>query len=130
MKREMEAYIVLLHLVSQGWANFRDIRYLVGWDVWKHGQAIDIMAHINQKILDLSEAWDEDIPRINVFMFESPGKCTSYVCEHIFECEKIEGSDEWQQPLPLQITEYAQKSCGLRELGQGISSLSGGSFLI
>ena len=39
MKREMEAYIVLLHLVSQGWATFKDIEYLVGWDVWKQAEA-------------------------------------------------------------------------------------------
>ena len=103
MKREMEAYIVLLHLVSQGWATFSDIRHLVGWDVWKQAEAIRIVAHINHKILDLSEAWDEDIPRINVFMFNEFGECTSYVCEEIFEC------DENEQPSPRQIVEYAQK---------------------
>lgn len=103
MKREMEAYIVLLHLVSQGWATFGDIRYLVGWDVWKQSEAIRIMAHINQKILDLSEQWDEDIPPINVFMFDQFGNCTRYVCQEIFEC------DDGQQPTPLQIAEYAKK---------------------
>ena len=61
MKREMEAYIVLLHLASQGQATFSDIRPLFGWDVWKKAEAIHIIAHINQKILDLSEAWDEQI---------------------------------------------------------------------
>ena len=103
MKREMEAYIVLLHLVSQGWATFRDIRHLVGWDVWKQAAAIRIMAHINQKILALSEAWDEDIPRINAFMFDRHGKCSDYVCAEIFGCE------EGQQPSSRQIVEYAQK---------------------
>lgn len=103
MKREMEAYIVLLDLVSRGWATFKDIEHLVGWDVWKQSEAIRIMAHINHKILDLSEAWDEDIPRINAFMFNRFGKCTSYVCEQIFGC------DEAEQPSPRQIVEYAQK---------------------
>ena len=88
MKREMEAYIVLLHLVSQGWATFTDIRDLVGWDVWKQAQAIGIIAHINHKILDLAEAWNEDIPRINAFMFDRFGQCTSYVCEEIFDCDE------------------------------------------
>ena len=55
MKTEMEAYIVLLHLVSQGWATFRDIRHLVGWDVWKQSEAQRMIVHINQKILALSE---------------------------------------------------------------------------
>lgn len=103
MKREMEAYIVLLHLVSQGWAIFRDIRHLVGWDVWKQSEAQRIIAHINHKILALSEAWDEDIPRINAFMFDRFGRCSSYVCEKIFGC------DEEEQPSPLQIAEYAKK---------------------
>ena len=53
MKREMEAYIVLLHLVSQGWASFNDIRYLMGWDVLKQSEALRIVAHINEKILTL-----------------------------------------------------------------------------
>ena len=61
------------------------------------------MSHVNQKILDLSEAWDEDIPRINAFMFEGIGICTSYVCPEIWECE------EGQQPTRFQIAEYAKK---------------------
>ena len=103
MNREMEAYIVLLHLVSQGWVIFGDIRYLVGWDVWEQSEAQRIIAHINQKILALSEAWDEDIPRINAFMFECFGRCTSYVCDIIFGC------DAGPQPSPFQIAEYAKR---------------------
>ena len=103
MKRAMEAYIVLLHLVSQGWAMFSDIRHLVGWDVWKQAEAGRIIAHINHKILALSEAWDEDIPRINAFMFEDPGKCSKYVCPEVFGC------DYEAQPTPLQIAEYAKE---------------------
>ena len=103
MKREMEAYLVLLHLVSQGWATFSDIRHLVGWDVWKQSEAQRIIAHINRKILALSEAWDEDIPRINAFMFDRFGQCTSYVCEEIFGC------DDEEQPSPLQIVGHAKK---------------------
>ena len=103
MKREMEAYIVLLHLVSQGWANFKDIEYLLGWDGWDREEAIDIVAHINHRILDLSEAWDEDIPRINAFVFKDGGKWTSYPCKEIFKCDKNE------QPSPRQVVEYAQK---------------------
>ena len=103
MKREMEAYIVLFHLISQRWATFSDIRHLVGWDVWKRSEAQRIIAHINHRILDLSEDWNEDIPRINAFMFKFPGRCTSYVCKEIFDC------DEGQQPSPLQIVIYAKK---------------------
>lgn len=65
--------------------------------------AISIVAHINSKLPELSEEWGEDIPQINVFMFNRNGKCTSYVCEEIFGCE------EEQQPAPCQIAEYAKK---------------------
>ena len=103
MRREMEAYFVLLHLVSQGWATFKDISCLVGWDVWQQSEAQRIIAHINQKILALSKAWDEDIPRINVFVLNRFGEWTSYVCE-----ESFEGNAE-EHPSSLEIMEHAQK---------------------
>ena len=65
--------------------------------------AINIVAHINAKLPDLSAEWDEDIPQINVFMFNLDGECTSYVCEEIFGC------DEGEQPTAFQIAKYAKK---------------------
>ena len=103
MKREMEAYIVLLHLVSQGWATFTDIRDLVGWDVWKQSEAQRIVAHINNRLPKLSEEWGEEIPHINAFVFNRFGKCTSYICENVFGC------DEGEQPSARQIAEYSKK---------------------
>ena len=104
MKREMEAYIVLLHLVSQGWANFSDIRDLLGWEFFKQAQAQRIIAHINNKLPKLSAEWGEDIPRINAFMFiTGSGECSSYICENVFGC------DEGEQPSPRQIAEYAKR---------------------
>ena len=104
MKREMEAYIVLLHLVSQGWANFSDIRDLLGWERYKMAEAQRIIAHINNKLPKLSAEWEEDIPHINAFMFiTGSGECSSYICENVFGC------DEGEQPSPRQIAEYAKK---------------------
>ena len=100
-RKPMEAYVVLLHLVSQKSAKFTDIRDLLFWDVWKQSEAIRVMAHINHRLLDLSEEGGEEIPRINAFMFEKEGFCTSYVCENIFKTEN------GNQPTPRQITEYA-----------------------
>lgn len=122
MKREMEAYLVLLHLLSQGWATFSDIRHLVGWDVWKRSEAQRIIAHINQKILDLSKAWDEDIPRINAFMFESPGKCSEYVCREILVCNYE------TQPTPLQIAEMAKKIATYENWDQVIETFRKDAF--
>ena len=103
MKREMEAYIVLLHLMSQGWAKFADIRDLLGWENFRFGHAGHIVAHINEKLFALSEEWKEDIPHINAFVFTGDGGCSGYIRENIFGC------DEEQQPTPLQIAEYAKK---------------------
>lgn len=102
MKREMEAYIVLLHLVSQGWATFTDIRYLLGWDVWKQSEAIRIMAHINKRLLALSEEWSAPIPRINAFVFDRHRKVTSYICKDVFQCE------DGKQPSSQEVEEYAK----------------------
>ena len=122
MKRAMEAYIVLLHLVSQGRATFSNIRHLVGWDVWKRSEAQRIIAHITHKILALSEVWDEDIPRINAFMFEHPGICSKYVCPEIFGC------DYETQPTPLQISEYAKKIATYENWDKVVEAFRKGAF--
>ena len=104
MKREMEAYIVLLHLVSQGWAKFSDIRDLLGWDLHRTGVGLNIIAHINQKLIALSEEWGEDVPYVTAFVFlTDSGECSDYICENVF------GHDERQQPSPRQIAAYAKK---------------------
>ena len=122
MKREMEAYIVLLHLVSQGRANFTDIRDLLGWEIFKQSEAQRIVAHINHKLPKLSEAWGEDIPQINAFVFRRDGRCTSYIREKVFGCE------EGEHPSAQQIAEYAKRITDYPKLGQGFGSVSGGSF--
>ena len=57
MKREMEAYIVLLHLVSQGWAKFSDMRDLLGWANYRQGHGQNVIAHINERLPELSKEW-------------------------------------------------------------------------
>ena len=47
--------------------------------------------------------WEEDIPRINVFMFDHFGCYTSYVYKEIF------GGDNEEQLSPRQIVEHAKK---------------------
>ena len=103
MKRKMEAYIVLLHLVSQGCAKFSDIRDVLGWGIYEAAHAQHIVAYINEKLPALSKEWGEDIPHINAFMFRADGNCTSYICKNIFGC------DAGEQPSPRQIAEYAKK---------------------
>ena len=44
------AYIIMLHLRSQGWTNFTEIRKLFGWEKMKMGLAINSVAHINNTV--------------------------------------------------------------------------------
>lgn len=98
----VEAYIVMLYLVSHKSGQFTDIQTLSFWDQWKHSEAIRVMAHIHHRLLELSEEWGEDIPHINVFMFRGDGTCTPYVCKDVFKLP------EGEQPTARQIAEYAK----------------------
>lgn len=101
--KPMEAYIIMLHLVFTKKAKFTDIRDLLLWDQWKQSEAIRIIAYINQRIIKLSNEWDEEIPRINAFMLNRHGKHTSYVCREIFNLP-----DDGTQPTPEQSNAYAE----------------------
>lgn len=100
--KPVEAYIVMLHLVSHKSAQFTDIQTLCFWDQWKMAEAIRVAAHIHYRLLELSEEWGEEIPHINVFLFDRNGLCTSYVCEQVFKLP------EGEQPSSGQIVEYAK----------------------
>ena len=127
MKREMEAYLVLLHLVSQGWATFPEMKKILGWKEpgFRRGQAIDIVGHINQKLIQLSEEWGEPIPRINAFLFYKNGTCTDYICENI---KNIFGGDDGQQPTPIQIAELATKIATYENWDQVIETFRKDAF--
>lgn len=101
---KMGAYIILLHLRSRGWIKTSEIWKLLGWNQYLSVMAQDRFGHINEMIMYLSEQWNEDIPRINAFVFTKAGKCTDYVCKHVFGT-----SGEKEQPGPKEIAEYAAK---------------------
>ena len=100
---KMGAYVILLHLRSQGWTNTAEIWKLLGWKQYLNAMAQDRFGHINNMIMYLSEKWGEEIPRINAFVFSGETKCTSYICEHVFRKDKKE------QPDPKEIAELAAK---------------------
>lgn len=100
---KMGAYVIMLHLRSQGWTSFTEIWKLLGWQRFYGEMARHRVGHINAMIMYLSEEWSEDIPRINAFVFTKETKCTSYICEHVF------GKDKDEQPCPKEIAEHAAK---------------------
>lgn len=98
---KMHAYIIMLHLRSQGWTNFTEFLKLFGWEHMKMGLAINSVGYINATIDYLREEWDECIPKINAFVFTHETECTSYICQNVF------GNDDGSQPLPKEIAEHA-----------------------
>ena len=99
----MEAYIMMLHLVSQKWAYLTDIKDLLFWEKFELSGAVKVLEYINDKITELSDEWGEVIPFINMFVFKKEGSATTWVCEHFFD------KDYEKQPTPQQIAEYAAK---------------------
>lgn len=99
------AYIIMLHLRSQGWTNFTEMLKLFGWKNMKMGLAINSVAYINDSIDYLREEWSEkDIPKMNAFAFSKETKCTDYICKTVFGT-----SGENDQPDPKEIAEYVVK---------------------
>ena len=97
MNIQMRAYIFMLHLVSQRWANFTDFRDLLGWDNFQPMNAGNILSHIHKKITELSEKWDESIPFINFFVFKENGSFT--------EADWV--SEYFEGPTLKEIAQYA-----------------------
>lgn len=102
--REMEVYIVLLHLVSRKRMTFKDIPKLLGWEELERGfyqgKSQAVLHHIYQGIEVLRDEWKEEIPFINAFVFREDGNCTSWICETVFK-------DREKQPTARQLAEYA-----------------------
>lgn len=101
---KMHAYIIMLHLHSQGWTNFTEIRKLFGWKRLKMGLAIKSVGHINLVIEYLSEKWSEDIPKFNAFVFTHETESTDYICKKVYS-----NSGEGEQPRPKEVAEHAAK---------------------
>ena len=65
------------------------------------GYAGWIVGRINRTIERLREEWEEDIPKMNAFVFRTDNTCTSYIVENVF------GKDEGEQPSPKEIAAHA-----------------------
>ncbi len=119
---KMHAYILMLHLRSQGWTNFAEIRKLFLWDESRPGFAVGIVAHINKTINYLRGEWGETIPKMNAFVFSKETECTPYVCKNVFE--NADGS----QPRPKEIAEYAAEIAAYPKWDQVIGFLRREAF--
>ena len=76
----MHAYVVMLHLVSQGYSDFTELRkVLCRESVGTY--YITILDDIVKKIERLEEAWGESIPPITALVFNTDGRASKWSCE-------------------------------------------------
>ena len=95
----MHAYVVMLHLVSQGYSDFTEIRKVLCRDS-PGSYYITILDHIFRKIEVLEEAWGESIPPITALVFNTDGRAPKWSCE-------VLTGDSDVQPTAKQIAELA-----------------------
>ena len=95
----MHAYVVMLHLVSQGYSDFTEMRKVLCRDS-PGSYYIKILAHIVEKIKELEEEWGESIPPITYLVFKTDGTATKWPCIYLTGDENI-------QPTLKQIAEFA-----------------------
>ena len=76
----MHVYVVMLHLVSQGYSDFTEIRKVLCRES-VGSYYITLFKHIVRKIKVLEEAWDESIPPITALVFNIDGRAPKWTCE-------------------------------------------------
>ena len=93
----MHAYVVMLHLVSQGYTDFTELKELLCLDYYGNYYTT-LLDRIFKTIETLKEEWGESIPPITALVFKTDGTATEWVCEI------LTGSTE-TQPTAKQIAE-------------------------
>ena len=76
----MHAYVVMLHLVSQGYSDFTEIRKVLCRES-AGSYYITILEHIVRKIEVLEGEWGETIPPITALVFNTDGRAPKWTCE-------------------------------------------------
>ena len=87
---------VLSYLVDHGEMTFIEMRKLLGisHNGYWYGH---LLLYIWDKIMDLAEEWDEDIPPMTVLVFDRHGNASPRACAYFGDSET--------QPTPQQIEE-------------------------
>lgn len=116
----MHAYVVMLHLVSQGYSTFIEMRNVL----CREGPGtyyITILAHIVKKIAVLEDEWGESIPPITALVFNSDGNASKWACQ------EFTGSGE-NQPTLQQITELVASVAAYDKWDQVLEALRKDAF--
>ena len=95
----MHAYVVMLHLVSQGHINFTEMRKILCRES-PGSYYITILAYLVTEIDRLEREWGESIPPITALVFNTDGTAPKWTRE-------VLTGDSETQPTLLQIAELA-----------------------
>lgn len=95
----MHAYVVMLHLVSQGYSDFTEIRKVLCRES-PGTYYTTLLEHIVRKIKVLEEEWGENIPPITALVFNTDGRAPKWSCE-------VLTGDGGVQPTAKQVAELA-----------------------
>ena len=95
----MHAYVVMLHLVSQGHINFTEMRKVLCRES-PGSYYIQILAYLVKEIDRLEREWGESIPPITALVFNANGSAPKWARE------VVTGNSE-TQPTLQQIAELA-----------------------
>ena len=95
----MHAYVVMLHLVSQGHINFTEMRKVLCRES-PGSYYIRILAHLVKEIGRLEQEWGESIPPITALVFNTKGTAPKWA-------SKVLTGDSETQPTLQQIAKLA-----------------------
>ena len=90
----------MLHLISQGYTDFKELKELLGLDYHGSYYAL-LLGRIVRKIAELEEEWGESIPPITALVFRADGTATAWACERLT-------GNSTTQPTAKQITELKE----------------------
>ena len=95
----MHAYVVILHLVSQGYSDFTEIRKVLCRES-PGSYYITLLEHIVRKLQGLEDEWGETIPAITALVFNTDGRAPKWSCETL-------AGDGDVQPTAKQVAKLA-----------------------
>ena len=101
----MHVYVVMLHLVSQGYSNFTEIRKVLCRESpgnYYHR----VLGRIVRKIEALEKEWDESIPRITALVFNTDGRASKWSRELLTGDEKVDPTAKQVAKLAASVAAY------------------------
>ena len=99
------AYVVMLHLVSQGYSDFTELKELLCLDYYGNYYE-KMLSYIIRKMERLEEEWGENIPPITALVFKTDGTATKWVCETLTGYGQIQPTAKQIAELTASVTAY------------------------